>query len=133
MRLVRTQDGVRLLTVKTARDLTATLDDYAERRVEELAAEELWIRAQEGLPELRPGAVKVYDAHSVPSISGRGRFAAALLERCPDLPVEEEGRLSDPRLRENFVERVFAYWRLRALWAEGGAWESWYGFTPRTS
>ena len=38
----------------------------------------------------------------------------------PELPVEEEGRLSDPRLRENFVERVFAYWRLRGLF--GGRW-----------
>ena len=52
--------------------------------------------------------------------SGRGMFAASLLERFPALPVEEEGRLSDPRLRENFVERVFAYWRLRGLF--GGRW-----------
>ena len=34
-----------------------------------------------------------------------------------ELPVEEEGRLSDPRLRENFVERVFAYQRLTQLFA----------------
>jgi len=46
MRLVRTQDGVRLLTVKTAMDVTATLDDYATRRVEELVAEEL--RVEDG-------------------------------------------------------------------------------------
>ena len=44
----------------------------------------------------------------VPARSGRGLFAAGLVERFPRLPVEEEGRLSDPRLRENFVERVFA-------------------------
>ena len=42
-------------------------------------------------------------------------FAAALLARFPHLPVEEEGRLADPRLRENFIERVFAYRRLRDL------------------
>jgi hypothetical protein len=45
------------------------------------------------------------------------------VERFPDLPVEEEGRLSDPRLRENFVERVFAYWRcvtlLSGRWSVG--------------
>src|SRR5689334_597763 len=46
--------------------------------------------------------------------SGRGLFAAVLADRCPDLPIEEEGRLSDPQLRDNFVERVFAYGRLRA-------------------
>jgi uncharacterized protein YbgA (DUF1722 family) len=65
--------------------------------------------------------VKVYDARNVPTRSGRGLFAARLLERFPDLPVEEEGRLSDPRLRENFVERVFAYARLRDLF--DGPWD----------
>src|SRR4029078_80272 len=49
--------------------------------------------------------------------SGRGLFANALVTRFPLLPVEEEGRLNDPRLRENFVERIFAYPRLRALFA----------------
>jgi uncharacterized protein YbgA (DUF1722 family) len=44
-----------------------------------------------------------------------GVFAEALLTRFRDLPVEEEGRLLDPRLRENFIERVFAYRRLRDL------------------
>ena len=42
-------------------------------------------------------------------------FAEALTTRLPLLPVEEEGRLNDPRLRENFVERIFAYRRLTAL------------------
>jgi uncharacterized protein YbgA (DUF1722 family) len=49
--------------------------------------------------------------------SGRGLFADALVGMLPDLPVEEEGRLNDPALRENFVERVFAYQRLRALFS----------------
>jgi hypothetical protein len=50
-------------------------------------------------------------------------FAVALVERFPHLPLEEEGRLADPRLRDNFVERVFAYSRLRDLfrarWTSG--------------
>ena len=121
MRLVRTEDGVRLLTVKTARDVTATLDEYAERRVEELAAEELcgYVLKKDS-PSCGLERVKVYGAHSVATKSGRGRFAVRLVERFPDLPVEEEGRLSDPRLRDNFVERVFAYWRLRDLF--DGSW-----------
>ena len=45
-----------------------------------------------------------------------GLFAAALARAFPNLPLEEEGRLQDARLRENFVERIFAYARLRALW-----------------
>lgn len=59
--------------------------------------------------------VWVYGPTGTPQKSGRGLFAAALLDRFPHLPVEEEGRLCDPRLRENFVERVFAYRRLRSL------------------
>jgi uncharacterized protein YbgA (DUF1722 family) len=61
--------------------------------------------------------VKVYDRHGTPVRAGRGLFAAALLERYPHLPVEEEGRLADPRLRDNFIERVFAYSSLRRLFA----------------
>jgi uncharacterized protein YbgA (DUF1722 family)/uncharacterized protein YbbK (DUF523 family) len=120
MRLVRAQDGVRLLTVKTARDLTATLDDYAKRRVEELVAEELcgYVLKKDS-PSCGLERVKVYDrtGASLPA-TGRGLFADALISRFPLLPVEEEGRLSDPRLRENFVERVFAYNRLQALFRE---------------
>ena len=47
---------------------------------------------------------------------GRGLFTEALLQRFPQLPVEEEGRLCDPRLRENWVERVFAYHAMKGLW-----------------
>ncbi len=42
---------------------------------------------------------------------GRGVYAAALLEACPHLPAEEEGRLNDPVLRENFVSRLYAWQR----------------------
>src|SRR5262245_31798532 len=59
--------------------------------------------------------VKVH-AEGVPARrDGRGLFAEALQLALPLLPIEEEGRLQDPALRENFVERVFAYRRLRDL------------------
>ena len=64
--------------------------------------------------------VKVYDRHGTPARTGVGLFASALPARFPLLPIEEEGRLSDPRLRDNFVERVFAYRRLRSFFA--GRW-----------
>jgi uncharacterized protein YbgA (DUF1722 family)/uncharacterized protein YbbK (DUF523 family) len=121
IRLVRVKDEVRLLTVRTGRDLTDQLDRYATRRVAELASEELsgYVLKKDS-PSCGLERVKIYEAHGMPTKSGRGRFAASLLERFPALPVEEEGRLSDPRLRENFVERVFAYWRLRGLF--GSRW-----------
>ena len=116
MRLVNVGNRVRLLTGKTALDLTDQMLGYTQRRVEELAAEALcgYVLKKDS-PSCGMERVKVYGDHKVAVKSGRGIFAAHLLERFPSLPVEEEGRLSDPALRENFVERVFAYWRLRNL------------------
>jgi uncharacterized protein YbgA (DUF1722 family)/uncharacterized protein YbbK (DUF523 family) len=123
MRLVHGDKRLRLLTVKTAVDLTDRLETYVKRRVEQLAAEDLcgYVLKKDS-PSCGMERVKVYGAHGVVSKSGRGIFASGLIERFPDLPVEEEGRLSDPRLRENFVERVFARWRLRGLFA--GKWNA---------
>jgi len=121
MRLVDDDGRLRLVTVKTGIDLTGQLERFARRRVEQLAAEELsgYVLKKDS-PSCGVERVKVYNAHAAPSRSGQGLFAAALCARYPHLPVEEEGRLSDARLRENFVERVFAYRRLRELFT--GRW-----------
>jgi uncharacterized protein YbgA (DUF1722 family)/uncharacterized protein YbbK (DUF523 family) len=118
MRLVRAADGVRLLTIKTSIDLTASMEHFSRSRVSELAREDLsgYVLKKDS-PSCGLERVKVYDFHGTPARDGRGLFAAALVEAFPHLPVEEEGRLADPRLRDNFVERVFAYWRLRGLFA----------------
>jgi uncharacterized protein YbgA (DUF1722 family)/uncharacterized protein YbbK (DUF523 family) len=120
MRLVRVARGVRLLTVKTANDLTAPMERFSRSRVSALAAEHLsgYVLKKDS-PSCGLERVNVYDRHGAPVRSGRGLFAAALVEAFPHLPVEEEGRLADPRLRDNFVERVFAYGRLRGLF-DGG-------------
>lgn len=120
MRLVDVDGRLRLVTVKTARDVTDRLERYARRRVEELAGERLcgYVLKKDS-PSCGLTRVKVYD-RTVPSRTGVGLFAAALRARLPFLPVEDEGRLLDPRIRDNFVERVFAYQRLRALFA--GRW-----------
>jgi uncharacterized protein YbgA (DUF1722 family)/uncharacterized protein YbbK (DUF523 family) len=121
MRLVDDGGRLRLLTVKTARDLTDTMERYARRRVEQLANENLcgYVLKKDS-PSCGMARVKVYDPHNVPARTGVGLFAAALRARHPFLPIEEEGRLVDPRIRDNFTERVFAYQRLRALFA--GRW-----------
>jgi len=116
MRLVQVGPDVRLLTVKTERDVTGQLQSLAERRVIDLEREALsGYVLKKNSPSCGLERVKVYDGRGVPRNSGRGFFASALVDRFPLLPVEEEGRLADPRLRENFVERVFAYARLRTL------------------
>jgi uncharacterized protein YbbK (DUF523 family) len=119
MRLVHVDNGVRLLTVRTAVDLTDRMVEYARRRVAALDAEDLsgYVLKKDS-PSCGMGRVKIYSTRGVPERSGRGIFAARLVERFPSLPVEEEGRLSDARLRENFIERVFAYWRLRRLFSD---------------
>jgi uncharacterized protein YbgA (DUF1722 family) len=65
--------------------------------------------------------VKVYNSGGMPTRGGRGLFAEALMSAYPNLPVEEEGRLADPHLRENFIERVFAYRAVRRFFA--GRWK----------
>jgi uncharacterized protein YbgA (DUF1722 family)/uncharacterized protein YbbK (DUF523 family) len=116
MRLVRVEDRVRLLTVRTAIDRTNLMERVSRSRVSALAAEDLsgYVLKKDS-PSCGLERVKVYDRHGSPARSGRGLFAAALVEAFPSLPVEEEGRLADPRLRDNFVERVFAYAQLRGL------------------
>jgi uncharacterized protein YbgA (DUF1722 family)/uncharacterized protein YbbK (DUF523 family) len=116
IRLERGKDGVRLTAPKSQRDLTEAMRAFAAKRVRQLEAEELCgFVLKKDSPSCGMERVRVYDAHGVPSRDGRGLFAEALLQRFPHLPVEEEGRLGDARLRENFVERVFAYRRLRDL------------------
>ena len=66
--------------------------------------------------------VKTYADGEMPRRDGRGLFAAALLQRFPLLPVEEEGRLTDAVLRENFIERVFAFRRMQDLF--GSRWNA---------
>jgi uncharacterized protein YbgA (DUF1722 family)/uncharacterized protein YbbK (DUF523 family) len=59
--------------------------------------------------------VKVYK-NNQPQRSGQGLYARQLMKNFPNLPVEEEGRLGDPILRENFIKRVFIYERWRELY-----------------
>lgn len=119
MHLVDESGRLRLLTVKTGVDLTERMADYVAARVPALDAEDLcgYVLKKDS-PSCGMTRVKVYSRKGPthpPARTGVGVFAQALIARFPHLPVEEEGRLTDPRLRENFVERVFAYRRLRDL------------------
>ena len=118
LRLVRIGEDVRMVMPKTGQDHTEGMRALARKRVHELEKENLCgYILKKGSPSCGMERVRVFDAHGVPAKSGRGLFAEALLHHFPNLPVEEEGRLSDPRLRENFIERAFAYRRLRTLFA----------------
>jgi uncharacterized protein YbgA (DUF1722 family)/uncharacterized protein YbbK (DUF523 family) len=115
------EDAVRLMTAKTNVDLTKTMRRYARQRVRELAREGLsgYVLKKDS-PSCGMERVKVWRDKGMSKRNGRGIFAVELLKQYPNLPVEEEGRLHDPRLRENFIDRVFMYRRLRLLFS--GRW-----------
>jgi uncharacterized protein YbgA (DUF1722 family)/uncharacterized protein YbbK (DUF523 family) len=116
LRLVRQGGSLRMITTRTGIDHTDGMHRWASRRLEELAREHLsgYVLKKDS-PSCGMERVKTYGEGAVAVRNGRGLFASALLERLPLLPVEEEGRLSDPVLRENFIERVFAHRRLEDL------------------
>jgi uncharacterized protein YbgA (DUF1722 family)/uncharacterized protein YbbK (DUF523 family) len=118
IRLVRRGKDICLVGVKSEADHTDAMRAYAARKAEALANSDLcgYILKKDS-PSCGMERVKVYDRGLSPARTGRGVFAEVLLQRLPHLPVEEEGRLSDPRIRDNFVERVFAYRRLRDLFS----------------
>ena len=116
LRLVRADEAVRMITTRTGIDHTDAMNAWAGKRVDALAREDLcgYVLKKDS-PSCGMERVKVYGAHGMGERSGRGLYAEILMRRFPSMPVEEEGRLSDPRLRENFIERVFAYRRLKNL------------------
>ena len=116
IRLVDEGQGERLVAPSTGEDFTDRMGDYARRRVRELRRDDLdGFVLKKSSPSCGLERIRVYRGKSAYRKDASGLFARALLERWPGLPVEEEGRLNDARLRENFIERAFARNRWRAL------------------
>ena len=120
VRLVNVGGGVRMIAVHSGIDYTDAMRAWAARRVTALAAMDLrgYVLKKDS-PSCGLEGVKVYDERDEPSRTGVGIFADVLKERCPDLPIEEEGRLADPVRRAAFLERVFAYDRRCELTRRG--------------
>jgi uncharacterized protein YbgA (DUF1722 family)/uncharacterized protein YbbK (DUF523 family) len=116
VRLVGDPDSPRLVTVRSGVDHTERMKTWAARRLDELAKEELCgFIFKSDSPSSGMERVRVYDEKGMPAKKGSGIFAKAFMDRFPRIPVEEEGRLHDPKLRENFIERIFALKRWREL------------------
>jgi uncharacterized protein YbgA (DUF1722 family)/uncharacterized protein YbbK (DUF523 family) len=116
LRLVGMPGAPRLVQPKTGEDLTARMQRYAGDRVRALAELNLdGYVLKRASPTCGLFRVRVYRESGVPAADGRGVFADALVRALPALPVEEEGRLTDPAIRENFIERVFASARWRGF------------------
>jgi len=110
----------RLVTSHTKQDFTDPMVRWARERVQGLEREELCgFIFKANSPSSGMERVRVYDAGGMPHKVGVGLFARIFMEHFPLLPVEEEGRLHDPKLRENFIERIFVYKRWREMLAAG--------------
>ena len=120
LRLVGDPEAPRLVFAKKGEDQTELMRAWATSRLDRLAKANLsgYILKSDS-PSCGMERVRVYRSSGIPSKDGVGIFARALMDRFPLLPVDEEGRLHDLPLRENFVERVFCYRRWRDLVAGG--------------
>ncbi len=122
MRLVRLPQGIRAVEIKHPDvDHSDVLSSYIDQVIPQLQTVSGYI-LKKNSPSCGMERVKVYHPDKPnlpPERDGVGLFARSLRERFPLLPVEEEGRLCDPVLRENFIERVFVYQRWRELEAVG--------------
>ncbi len=113
-RLVGDPADPRMVVISTGEDVTERMLAWARRRVRELEAERLsGFVFKSKSPSSGMERVRVYGPSGTPVKKGVGLFARVFMEHFPDLPVEDEGRLNDPELRENFIERVFAADRWR--------------------
>jgi uncharacterized protein YbgA (DUF1722 family) len=114
-----------LFTIKTRKDLTGLMLNWTEARLTELEGENLWgFIFKKNSPSCGPAGVKVHGPEGRPRKQGVGLFARSFMARFPLLPVEDEERLHDPQIRENFVERLFTMRRWRKMlaqtWSTGG-------------
>ena len=118
IRLIAVGEEVRCVGTKNPElDVTQALDDIADKQgawQEQLCGYIL----KKDSPSCGMERVKVY-SNGLPTRNGVGIYAKRLLQKYPSLPVEEEGRLQDARLRENFIQRVFIYARWQSMLCEG--------------
>jgi uncharacterized protein YbgA (DUF1722 family)/uncharacterized protein YbbK (DUF523 family) len=119
MRLEDDPDRPKLITINSRVDHSEGMLAYVGRKTDALEEENLCgFIFKSKSPSCGMERVKVYNGRGAPVKKAAGLFAGAFASRFPLIPVEEEGRLHDPALRENFIERIFAMKRWRNLLAE---------------
>ena len=119
IRLRASSDGPRAVQREVgARDVTDRLAHYG-RAVAAQGTDLSGYIFKSRSPSCGTARVKVYNDRGSPSGTAPGIYTAAFRKARPLLPVEDEGRLNDPDLRDNFIERVFVYHRWQQLLARG--------------
>jgi uncharacterized protein YbgA (DUF1722 family)/uncharacterized protein YbbK (DUF523 family) len=116
MHLEGEPDSPRLMTIHTRQDMTDRMLNWSKKQAVELEKDDLCgFIFKSNSPSSGMERVKIYDKNGVPVKKGVGMFAKVFMEHFPLLPVEEDGRLNDPILRDNFIERIFIFKRWREL------------------
>jgi uncharacterized protein YbgA (DUF1722 family)/uncharacterized protein YbbK (DUF523 family) len=120
IRLEASESGVSLVSPSTGENFTRRMLSYSRKRVKELQNIDLdGYVVKSRSPSCGMERIRVYGDSNVKRHDGVGRFTEVLMALWPMLPVEEEGRLNDAKIRENFIERVFCRNRWRTLAAAG--------------
>lgn len=120
VRLVGSPEAPRLVGRQSGEDWTDRMHHWGRERLDRL--EEMDICGyvfKYGSPSSGMSRVKVYGEKGIPQPVGSGIWARMVMDRFPLLPFEDEGRLHDPRIRENFISRVFTLKRWRDAMADG--------------
>jgi uncharacterized protein YbgA (DUF1722 family)/uncharacterized protein YbbK (DUF523 family) len=119
MHLEGDPESPRLITSKTKQDMTDRMLSWAKKRVVELEKEDLCgFIFKSDSPSSGMERIRVYNEKGMPVKKGIGIFARIFMNHFSLLPVEDEGRLHDPELRENFIERIFTLKRWREVLAK---------------
>ncbi len=112
-------DSPHLVTTRTKQDMTDRMVQWVRKRVKKLEKEDLCgFIFKSNSPSSGMERVNVYNEKGIPVKKGVGIFARIFIDHFPLLPVEDEGRLHDPELRENFIERIFTLKRWREVLEE---------------
>ncbi len=122
MRLEGDPDSPRLMTIRTRQDMTDRMQAWSGKRVKELEKDDLCgFIFKSDSPSSGMERVKVYNENGIPVKKGVGMFARTFMKHFPFLPAEDDGRLNDPILRENFIQRIFVFkkWREMMMGKQG--------------
>jgi uncharacterized protein YbgA (DUF1722 family)/uncharacterized protein YbbK (DUF523 family) len=122
MRLIGEPESPRLVTIRSGIDHTERMLQWKMRKCKELENEKLCgFIFKSKSPSSGIGGVKIYSSSGMPDRKGAGIFGGAFVKHFSLIPVIDDGRLHDPIMRENFIERVFVYKRWCDLIQEKGS------------
>lgn len=130
VRLIGDQKNPEMIEPTTGTNWTAKMHSYSNKKVPNLF-ELSGFLFKEGSPSCGVFGTKIYPKNGIPPTNGRGLFADAFCKHWPLIPIEDESRLNDAKVRENFLDRVFGYHRLKVHMSEKFKRGDWVKFHER--